>query len=355
MHNTIQADLSAKFANMSIVCAFMVVCIHVGGVFEKGSLGWWLAEFTRDGVARMAVPYFFLVSGFFLAGKFEGITFRGLFPVWGREVLKRIRTLLIPLAIWPILGMFWSAPFIIAANRLAGRPLPHAVPFLNGVFWPGFGILWFVKFLFILVLLTPLLIFFVRKCRWLWLIVTFGTYMSAYTFLDYWNPTGPLEWCMYQFSLEGITYFSAGLMLRNHASTILEALRGRRSWQILWLGIVVMCVAVFCKYMQVTYSENCGGDLNLRHFPVPFFMVGIFGLMPTKRFPDYLISAAFPVYLLHPLCILPIKCLLNKISFVSSTTQYLIVWGGAFASSVFVAGLMRKVTPRSAYILFGGR
>lgn len=355
MDETIHTDISARFANMSIVCAFLVVCIHVGGVFENGSIGWWFSELTRDGIARVAVPYFFLASGFFLAGKFAGVPLRGMLPVWRNEVLKRVRSLLVPLVIWPIIWMLWNAPFIMVANKIAVRPLTHAVPFLNGVLWPGFGILWFVRFLFILVLLSPLLLFLIRKCGYAWLVVAFAAYWSAYTFLDLWKPMGPFAWCVYVVSLEGIAYFSLGLLLRCNVSVIL-ALRGIMAYGILSLGILFMVLSVICKFLQITVSEACGsGYLNLRHFPVPFLMAGIFGLMPPRRFPYYLISAAFPVYLLHCVWVLPIRCVLNQIRFVPAVARYLIVWLGAFGLSVFTAWLMRKRTPKVADVLFGGR
>ena len=61
-------ELSARFANMSFVCACLVVLLHVTAEPACGSALWWVQSvFGGEGVAKIAVPYFFFTSGFFLA------------------------------------------------------------------------------------------------------------------------------------------------------------------------------------------------------------------------------------------------------------------------------------------------
>ncbi len=58
----INPEVSAKIANMGIVCAFLVLFIHLptGG---NDFVGWY---FSR-GIDKMAVPFFFMASGYLLA------------------------------------------------------------------------------------------------------------------------------------------------------------------------------------------------------------------------------------------------------------------------------------------------
>ena len=58
----ISTRISNKIANMGMVCAVLVVSILVPsiGVLDKGAI-------ISDYIARIAVPYFFVVSGFLLA------------------------------------------------------------------------------------------------------------------------------------------------------------------------------------------------------------------------------------------------------------------------------------------------
>ena len=62
-----------KLRNMSIVCAAMVVVIHCRPAFEVGSVGWWVKQMLEAGVCHVAVPFFFVVSGYFLSRKLPGM------------------------------------------------------------------------------------------------------------------------------------------------------------------------------------------------------------------------------------------------------------------------------------------
>lgn len=61
-------NLSAKMVNMSFVCAALVVSTHVGSPTPVGSFPWFFIEPLHEILGDMAVPYFFMASGFFLAG-----------------------------------------------------------------------------------------------------------------------------------------------------------------------------------------------------------------------------------------------------------------------------------------------
>lgn len=345
----VDSRLSAKFANMSIVCAFLVVCMHVGVGFAIGSTGWWVSELTRNGVSRIAVPFFFLASGFFLAGH---VCEQGW---WWREPWKRVRTLLVPLMIWPLIWMFWGAPFTMIANRLAGRPIGYMVPFMNGIWWPGVGVLWFIRFLFILVVLSPVLVWLLRRLGCLWVVFAFGVYWCVLTFLDPVAPKGPLAWCVYQFSLEGLAYFSLGLWLRLGGEGY-DDCPCERGW-CGWLdGVVAGCSIVLIVASVLCLQKwGGGGAYNIKHYHIPFTMLTMWRLMPEVRFPSVLVSAALPVYLMHCGCAIPVAICLKRLPWCGDLTCYLIRWFAAFGLSVLVAWGVRKFLPRTANVLFGGR
>ena len=62
---------SNKIRNTGILCAFLVVIIHCRPNFEAGTIGWWVKEFLENGFTHIAVPFFFAVSGFFLAKELD--------------------------------------------------------------------------------------------------------------------------------------------------------------------------------------------------------------------------------------------------------------------------------------------
>ena len=64
-------DLSSKMANMAFFCAVLVVFMHVGNPEPVGAFPWFFIKFFHEILGNMAVPYFFMASGFFLAGHME--------------------------------------------------------------------------------------------------------------------------------------------------------------------------------------------------------------------------------------------------------------------------------------------
>lgn len=211
MMSEISSTTSSRLANMGLWCAVLVVFQHVGHDLPRESLGWWVQNVLGGGISRIAVPFFFLASGFFLAGHFNE---RGW---WLREIFKRCRTLLVPLLFWSVFGMLWSAFWTALANHLAGRPIGDSIPLFHGEWIPGVGILWFIRTLFCLVVVSPLLLWVIRRFGCLAVVGFFAIYWLGNSFVVPQCDANLGDFLFYGVSFEGIAYFALGLFLRENS------------------------------------------------------------------------------------------------------------------------------------------
>lgn len=162
----ISQELSDKIANMSFVCACLVVMIHTP--FSVGTIDQFVKYWIGGGVASAAVPIFFIISGFFLG---QHINEDGWY---GRAVKKRIRTLVIPFFVlnlfwWPIkYGIHYVG---VRYFGMDGSNPNEDVTLYNFLYYTGIlpwggncvtG-LWYVRALFYLIAASPLLVWFVKK------------------------------------------------------------------------------------------------------------------------------------------------------------------------------------------------
>ena len=232
--NVVPDSVSGKFANIGLVCACLVVLIHSPRGAMIGSAQWWWSALVQDGICQMAVPFFFLASGFFLAGHMDEDGW------WKRESVKRIRTLLVPFLVWNALHLTCG----FAIRLCSGTPpvtVRSWVRFLGTVFGgcllPSVpvGALWFIRSLMVLVLVAPIL---KRLASPLGLCVLFVLYgvLNPY-------PYEGRNWMHEFFSLGyvsfcGMAWFTLGLWMRrtDAMARFADRLAGRWMWALMLGG-----------------------------------------------------------------------------------------------------------------------
>lgn len=159
MKMEVSDSLSRRIMNMGVVAIVLIVCGHYGwhvtNRFESISYA------LIKAIWRFATPAFFVTSGFFLARRTEDAGW------WKRECVKRVRSLLVPYFVWSLIGVLVIGLLTVAANCYAGRDLLFAVRChslqlvtdmgLNPCRLPFVGPLWYLRALFVLVLLSPVI------------------------------------------------------------------------------------------------------------------------------------------------------------------------------------------------------
>lgn len=159
--------------------------LNINGVkYGLGNPDWYfyILNFIGEVLARLSVPLFFVISGFlfFYRNDFNG-------KVYLKKLKSRFTTLLIPFILWNVIAIIWKLKYLIpgissfyrpleihlSVNRLintfiwntptngvfVGPPLTEAQSWYN----PIDGPLWYVRELMVMVVLSPVIFFVLKK------------------------------------------------------------------------------------------------------------------------------------------------------------------------------------------------
>lgn len=320
-----------KVAFWSFVFVLGVVMIHCVWTPES-TVGRLSVALFKDTLARLAVPFFFACSGFFLARHFDESGW------WRREVRKRLRTLALPYVIWLLVLV---AVMYAETHKLLG---PGAFG-LNPCRMPALSPLWYIRCLMMFTVLSPAFKFLIDRGRHWMLFLSYGVLLAFTAATHLCNLTdvnGVGGFFYYGFSLEGLFYFLGGMYVQRHWKGALSRVA---SVSLLTVGCAMIALRVWLAYRGVTVW------IGYRCLVTPLVLVGIMGVPAPLRLPDFLKGCVFPIFLVHGVVLAAMRC-----------------WGGTyhacnpwleFAAGVSVpilfCNFLRRVAPRVSGILFGGR
>lgn len=313
--------------------------------FEKG-FNWIFQNFISNGITRIAVPLFFIISGylFILKRKYN-------FSEFLLKMKKRLRTILLPYLLWTLIGLLFylilqsfpqSQPFFTKKlikdytflewlNAIFNEPIPYQ--------------LWFLKDLIIMVLLSPIIFFLVKKIKLFFLFAVF------------------LFWIFNQDSIflksESLLFFSLGMYLSFFDAIIIEQKTKKvKLYVVLWLLLIILKTAVgFYDYSEII-------ETLLLKSSILIGVIALWGLYDTAYKVEiynriFMFSGySFFLYAFHE----PLMTIVKKAFFAglpkvpaSYTLVYLVVPIVVIIISIAIGIFLKRILPAVYNVLTGNR
>ena len=228
----ITKTLSDKIKIASFICTIMVIFRHsrnlqAFGISDESYCTYIEGIFSK--MTELAVPYFFLVSGFFFFSQsyYRPASYKSM-------ISKKIRTLLIPYLIWNLIGF---AVFAVAGQTDFEDWWYAYIIKILGSAWDG--PLWYVRDLMTMMLLIPLYGWIMDWGKW-WLHA-----VSLIVLFHLWVPVS-CNWVSY----ESMLFFFLGGVLRRWPAIVNYKI------QKMTLGVLTVLWAIRCIIFPFTWFMN---------------------------------------------------------------------------------------------------
>lgn len=346
----ISSRASERLRTLTFLCALLVVVIHCqsmkswfAGEMPVGKLEAAFYFLGTYSVAHIAVPVFFVVTGFFLVKDYPlGGWFVG-------ELKKRSVTLYVPFLLWNVLNVLLA---LLAGRSLGDGGIGTCLAKIFGYdmyVQPGCGQFWYLQTIFLYVFAAPLAFPLLRnKGQGLLLIGVFfagwvGTFwyylplpLAAGNFM--WLSIG--SWVGFRMrDVEGFRRLS-------------KAVLDRRRLLLVVFGISIVCKVLFgvCR-CKIAFDIT---DKVLVFSGVWAAFANIQMLDAVSPLCRRFVGLTFFIYAIHSLMIS--AALRIGLAFhVQSLTMYLMKISFGWGGSVLVGILLRHYFPKTFNILTGGR
>ena len=345
----ISRETSEKLRALAFSLALLVVPIHCGSLKGVEAIPGWiraLQAIGSDTISRLAVPFFFVVSGFFLM---KGIESGKVLEWWKRVCGKRMMTLVIPYLMWNV--VYYGFKF---ATGKYGFEWSHASDQLIGwnlVNVPACGQFWYIRCILLYVLAAPVLWLLLRN---LWLGLALLALDVAAWFAGWGLP-------FYVQPLDGsyLLYFCGGMWLGLHLDRVRpwigwcgDRLRGL----FLALFVVSSCGVVWAEVMRNgDIASMCNKLMILSGLATVWFYADCTRKVfePLRCFWEL----SFFIYAFHVLLVSVTYKITSRMmpEQVYQSVGYLMKIAVGMFGSVVVGALLRQKLPRVYSLLCGGR
>ena len=343
----IEKEISNKFKVLSVLAILLVVIIHSNNVIPIENDNYTFATFNYNfqnlltqGIARIAVPIFFIISGYYFFERINKNDFKTL-------AKKKIFTLVIPYIFWNFVVL--SLYFFIDYSYLPKTNITNNITLLQYIkmitIQPINGPLWFIRDLLFLMILGPIINFVLK-----------GKYIKEFMFILFFlwilnlgEGTGQKAEPLFFFSLGGFIAFSNKKYL----------FIGNNTLKFLIFILYFILLGIHTKYLNYyNYFE-----FVLLHKLI--ILLGIFtfwfliDFLKTGKEKILLLSKySFLIYVIHYALVYIIKEIMinllgkyeyvNFISFIITTPIIILI-------SILFFYILKKYSPNFMNLILGNR
>ena len=304
-----------------------------------------------EAICRLAVPLFFLISGY--------LFFNGL-ENWNKDAYlakmkRRSRSLLVPYILWNLLAVLFFYSYSAFRMHTKGETFISFAEQLQQwgwlrVFWdcdkglPLNYSLWYIRDLILFVIASPLIHFVLKKIRWV------GIALLTVLFLVFNNVH----------FLGGLLFFSLGCCLRICGKSILELTRTVR-----WPAIILSCLllpAIVLTYREYRPVSNflmrvfiLSGVFSVFHCAATAYRSRLIHDTPFLAKSSFFILAAHGILIINEFAHYIVLHTLPLQGDAYYSVDLFLRPAIAIAMCLALYWLMSKITPRTLDILTGGR
>ncbi len=319
--------------------------------------------FSAHGIARLAVPAFFLISGYFFFFHLN----EWKKTVYVSKLRKRIKTLLLPYLLWNCIPIFGIVTVRLLMGMKSGTSLSSVKEFGDSIGWlrafwdcgsanghPFDVPLWYVRDLMVCSICSPIFYYLTRKLGLVYILLI-GCFFLTNIWID-----------IAGFDLRAWFFFSLGSYLSINNVNMVCLFRKYVT--------IISPLAIMLLLMTTYFSSFLGGTKPVFNNLFLFFgisaLIGCFSYMVSngiiRNFP-YLTKSVFFIYAFH---LFPLPKIISITTFFKYLTEKIIVVETqVFTYYVHLAicpitvlifciatySLMHRFTPRFLSVLTGQR
>ncbi len=325
-------------------------------------------------IPSIAVPTFFFISGFLFFSNFQEWSWNG----YKKKIGSRVKTLLIPYMLWNLIPFLLIVGKCLLCDINNGNPTTETLAFFSNNIWRIFYVfhewvgsntdwlgnqlsstaplnvpLWFIRDLFVISLLTPIIYIAIRQLK-IWLIpIIFLAYISKI-----WTQIPGLD-------IESVFFFTIGSFFALNKLNIVD-FANKYKYFILPISAILLVACTIYDGNKTEIGHNIIPFYVCASIPSAFYLVSLaitrYNIKPNR----FLVSACFFIYALHVMPLPYIECLLT---FVKKTIHEIIP-GKSLAENYFcyfatpiittaistaIFTVLRKISPKATKFICGNR